>query len=278
MSSLSKWTVFALLAAGFTASAATPVLRVCADPNNLPYSNKAQQGFENRLAELVATDLGMQVSYFWYPQREKFFDKTLNGGACDVVMGVPTGFDEADTTQPYYRSSYVFVTRRDRNLQIHSFDDPRLRRLKIGVHILGEQDDSLPPVHAFISRGIVRNLVGYSIFGNLNEKNPPADLIKAVADGKVDIAVAWGPLAGYYAQRSPILLELTPVGGDAMHPNLPFHFDIAMGVRRGNTELRRALNDELTRRHDAVVALLQSYGVPQFKAAATDAALPGSGQ
>lgn len=265
MSSLYKSMVIVLLASGVSACAATPVLRVCADPNNLPYSNQAQQGFENRLAELVAKDLGMQVSYFWFPQREKFFEKTLQAGACDVVMGVPTGFDEADTTRSYYRSSYVFVTRRDRGLEIRSFDDPRLRQLKIGVHILGEQDDSLPPVHAFTSRGIVRNLVGYSIFGNLNEKNPPADLIEAVADGKVDVAVAWGPLAGYFAQQSPVPLTLTPVDGDAMHPNLPFHFDIAMGVRRGNTTLQRTLNDELARRQDAVEALLRSYGVPQVK-------------
>lgn len=262
MSLLSKLSLILLLAAGVSATAATPVLRVCADPNNLPYSNQAQQGFENRLADMVAKDLGMQVSYFWFPQREKFFEKTLNGGACDVVMGVPTGFDEADTTDPYYRSTYVFVTRRDRALEIHSFDDPRLRQLKIGVHILGEQDDSLPPVHAFTSRGIVRNLVGYSIFGNLNEKNPPADLIDAVAHGKVDVAVAWGPLAGYFARQSSVPLELTPVDDDPMHPNLPFHFDIAMGVRRGNTALQHRLNAELARRHDAVQALLRSYGIP----------------
>ena len=105
--------------------AASAQLRVCADPNNLPYSNEKMQGFENRIADLIAKDLAMQVQYFWYPQREKFFRQTLNSGMCDVVMGVPSGFDEADTTRPYYRSSYVFVSRRDRNLHIQSFDDPR---------------------------------------------------------------------------------------------------------------------------------------------------------
>lgn len=278
MSSLSKWSAVLLLTAGAMCHAESPVLRVCADPNNLPYSNEAQQGFENHLADLVAKDLGMRVSYFWFPQREKFFDQTLNGGVCDVVMGVPAGFDEADTTQPYYRSTYVFVTRRDRGLQIRSFDDPRLRQLKIGVHILGEQDDSLPPVHAFTSRGIVRNLVGYSIFGNLREKNPPADLIEAVADEKVDVAVAWGPLAGYFARRSAVPLELTPVDGDSLHPALPFHFDIAMGVRHGNTQLQRALSKEITRRRDAIQALLQSYGVPEVEGAVAMAVPQESGQ
>jgi ABC-type amino acid transport substrate-binding protein len=179
-------------------------------------------------------------------------------------MGVPTGFDEADTTQPYYRSTYVFITRRDSGLHITSFDDPRLRTLKIGVHVLGEQDDSVPPVHALTSRGIVRNLVGYSIFGNLNEANPPADLIKAVADKTVDVAVAWGPIAGYFAQRSPVPLELTPVDSDSRNPNLPFHFDIAVGVREGDTALKQQLDAELVRRRGEITQILRAYGVPQL--------------
>ena len=190
---------FAMIAAELPCLAATD-LRVCADPNNLPYSNEQKQGFENQLAALIGKDLNMQVTYFWFPQREAFFRKTLNSGVCDVVMGVPSGIDEAVTTRPSYRSTYVFISRQDRHVHITSFDDPRLRTSKVGVHILGEEDDSLPPVHAFTSRGIVRNLVGFSIFGNLNEKNPPADLIKSVEDGKVDVAVAWGPLAGYFTR------------------------------------------------------------------------------
>ena len=243
-------------------------LRVCADPNNLPYSNDQKQGFENELAALIGKDLNMQVTYFWFPQRSAFFRKTLNSGVCDVVMGVPAGFDEADTTQPYYHSSYVFITRRDRHLHITSFDDPRLRTLKVGVHILGEEDDSLPPVHAFTNRGIVRNLVGFSIFGNLNEQNPSADLIKAVSDGKVDLAVAWGPLAGYYAQHSPVPLEITPIESDPTLPALPFHYDIAIGVRHGDEALKQSLNTELVRRRAAIDKILSSYGIPQFDEAA----------
>ena len=243
-------------------------LRVCADPNNLPYSNDQKQGFENQLAALIGKDLNMQVTYFWFPQRSAFFRKTLNSGVCDVVMGVPAGFDEADTTRPYYHSSYVFIARRDRHLHITSFDDPRLRTLKIGVHILGEEDDSLPPVHAFTSRGIVRNLVGFSIFGNLNEKNPSADLIKAVSDGKVDVAVAWGPLAGYYTQHSPVPLEITPIENDPTLPALPFHYDIAIGVRHGDEALKQSLNAELLRRRAAIHSILSAYGIPQFDEAA----------
>lgn len=243
--------------------AASP-LRVCADPNNLPYSNQQQQGFENKIAEIIGKDLGSSLSYTWYPQRGKFFRNTLSAGICDVVMGVPAGFDEAATTRPYYRSSYVFVSRHDRNLHIRSFDDPRLRRLRIGVHVLGEAGDSLPPVQALISRGIVRNLVGYSIFGNLAEINPPADLIEAVSNSSVDIAVAWGPLAGYFSRRSTVPLDISEIDADPAHPKLPLTFSIAIGVRRGDAVLKQRLNDELRRREPEIRELLRSYGIPQL--------------
>ncbi|MBV9760023.1 MAG: quinoprotein dehydrogenase-associated putative ABC transporter substrate-binding protein [Acidobacteriaceae bacterium] len=251
-----------LLTTGLTA-AATPELRVCADPNNLPYSNDQRQGFENRLANLIGNDLAEQISYTWYPQRGKFFRKTLEAGVCDVVMGVPEGLEEALETRPYYRSTYVFVSRQDRNLHIASLDDPQLRTLRIGVHILGEANDSLPPVHALLNRGVVRNLVGFSIFGNLTETNPAADLIQAVINKSVDLAVAWGPLAGYFSLNSQIPLTLTPINRDPANPSLPFAFDIAMGVRPGNDALRRQLDAELTRRAPEIRALLHSYGIPQ---------------
>lgn len=268
MSSVIRSVLALMIVAACLPCLAATELRVCADPNNLPYSNDRKQGFENQLAALIGKDLNMQVSYFWFPQRDAFFKKTLNSGVCDVVMGVPAGFDEADTTHPYYRSTYVFISQRDRHLHISSFDDPRLRTLRIGVHVLGEQNDSLPPVHAFTSRGIVRNLVGFSIFGNLNEKNPPADLIKAVADGKVDIAVAWGPLAGYFMRQSRVPLEITPINGDPTLPNLPFHFDIAIGVREGDQALKQSLDAELARRRATIHKILNSYGIPQFDEAA----------
>jgi quinoprotein dehydrogenase-associated probable ABC transporter substrate-binding protein len=269
--------LLAVFALGWAAGAyaATPPLRVCADPNNLPYSNQQQQGFENRLANLMAKDMGMQVTYFWFPQRGAFFKKTLNSGVCDVVMGVPAGMNEASTTRPYYRSSYVFISRRDRNLHITSLDDPRLRTLRIGVHVLGDQDDTLPPVHALTSRGIVRNLVGYSIFGNLDEKNPPADLIKAVEDKRVDVAVAWGPLAGYFGRQSPVPLEITPVESDPSDPELPFSFDIAIGVRKGDTALKDRLDAELARRHADVEEILRSYGIPQVSSPAQTPPITG---
>jgi mxaJ protein len=249
-----------------------PTLRVCSDPNNLPYSNRAQQGFENTIARLFAKDMGMEVSYFWFPQRENFFKKTLNSGVCDVVMGVPAGVDEVDSTRPYYRSAYVFLSRHDRNLHIESFDDPRLRTFRIGVHVLGEQEDSLPPVHAFTSRGIVRNLVGYSIFGNLAEKNPSADLIAAVLNKEVDVAVVWGPLAGYFTHNSSVPLDLTEIQPDRFNPSLPLTFDIGLGVRESDTHLKQQLDAELVRRRAEITAILRAYGIPQLSLTAAAAA------
>jgi quinoprotein dehydrogenase-associated probable ABC transporter substrate-binding protein len=257
---------FALLAAALAVSvhaAAPPVLRICADPNNMPYSNEREQGFENELARMIAKDLGMVPSYTWLPQRSAFFDKTLEAGACDVVLGVPSGMANMRTTHPYYRSGYVFVSRASRKLDIHSLDDPRLHEIEIGVHLLGDGESDLPPVQALARRGIIRNLVGYNIFGNLEESNPASGLIKAVARGEVDLAVAWGPIAGYFARQSDVPLRLTLIDADPSNPSLPFGFDIAIGVQSRNRELQMRLDTELDRRKSEINQLLARFGVPQ---------------
>jgi mxaJ protein len=180
-------------------------------------------------------------------------------------MGVPAGMKDVATTQPYYRSGYVFVSRRDRHLNILSLDDPRLHQLRIGIHDLGDTDREIPPVRALTSRGIVSNLVGYNIFGaNLDETNPSSDLIKAVEQGKVDLALAWGPMAGYFAGLSKVPLVVTPIEGDPANPDLPLSFDIAAGVRKGDDNLKHQLDDELERRRAEIQHLLLSYGVPQM--------------
>ena len=173
------------------------VLRVCADPNNLPFSNEREEGFENRLAELLARELGAErVEYTWWAQRRGFFRNTLNAGLCDVVMGVPSSVELAATTRPYYRSTYVFVTRADRGLDIRSLDDEALRRVRVGVSIIGDDYANAPPAHALAQRGIVGNVVGFSVYGDYAQPNPPARIVEAVAAGDVDVAVVWGPLAG----------------------------------------------------------------------------------
>ncbi|MFN2570227.1 MAG: substrate-binding domain-containing protein [Gemmatimonadales bacterium] len=243
-------------------AARTHELAVCADPNNLPFSNDRLEGFENKLADLIARDLGREVRYTWMPQRRGFVRNTLRAGRCDVLMGVPSSFELARPTNSYYRSTYVFVYRKDSGLHIRSFDDPELRRVRIGVHAIGDDYANVPPAEALAQRHIIKNVVGYSIYGDYSRPNPPADLMTAVARGDVDVAIVWGPLAGYFAPRQPVPLEIVPVTPQIDVPFLPFVFDIAMAVRRGDDSLRAQLDDALERRKGEIRHLLESYGVP----------------
>jgi mxaJ protein len=253
--------VLALIVAWGAAGASEP-LRVCADPNNLPFSNRKLQGFENRLASLLARDLGTTVEYTWWAQRRGFLRSTLNANVCDVVVGVPAHMDAVATTAPYYRSTYVFVTRRASHLRIRSFDDAALRRLRVGVQLVGDDGANSPPVHALGRRGIVSNLVGYTVYGDYRTDSPPAAVIRAVARGDVDVAAAWGPLAGYFAARADVPLEVTPVTPQA-EGAVRQVFDIAMGVRRGDTARRERLDRFLRQRRREIDAILAEYHVPR---------------
>lgn len=233
----------------------------CADPNNMPFSNARGEGFENRIAEILAQEMGRPLAYRWAPQRRGFIRTTLNARECDVIAGIPSTVDMLLTTRPYYRSTYVFVTRRGSS-KIASFDDPRLRRLRIGVHLIGDDGANSTPVHALTQRGIIGNLVGFTVYGNYAEPNPPARLVEAVAKGDIDVAIAWGPLAGWVAQRSPVPLDLVPVSPQIDLPFLPHVFDIAMGVRRTDTLLRDTLEAILVRRRAGIDSVLHAYGVP----------------
>jgi mxaJ protein len=235
------------------------VLRVCADPNNLPFSNARGEGFENRIVELVAADLGATVEYTWWAQRRGFVRNTLKAGLCDVVPGVPTAFELSAVTRPYYRSTYAFVSR---GAPVASFDDPALRTLRIGVQLTGDDYANPPPAHALGRRGIVANVRGYPVYGDYRQPNPPAAVVDAVVRGDVDVAVVWGPLAGWAALHSPVPLLVTPVTPQIDLPFLPFVFDIAMGVRRGEDAFRRELDDVLRRRQPDIDAILREYGVP----------------
>lgn len=237
-------------------------LRLCGDPNNLPYSNARLEGFENELAAILAGEMDRDTAWAWQPQRRGFIRNTLRAGRCDVVMGVPSSFELALVTRPYYRSTYVFVTRADRDLDIRHLDDPRLRRLRVGVPVVGDDYSSTPGAEALARRGIIDNVVGYTVFGDYSRPNPPVDLIRAVAAGEVDVAIAWGPLAGWAATREEVPLRITPVSPQIDPPFTPFVFDISMAVRRGDDSLRLELERALERRAPEVRALLERYGVP----------------
>ena len=263
----------ALLEAPPPAHVAVPPgrLRVCADPNNLPFSNRREQGFENAIAQIVGRETKRRVEYTWWPQRRGFVRKTLRAGLCDVVIGVPAHYALTDTTPPYYASTYVFVVRGRRG--IASFADPALAGKRIGVTTVGDDYANTPPAQALAERGLARNVVGYSIYGDYSQPDPPRALIDAVARGEVDVAVAWGPLAGYFASRQPVPLTLTPVA-DRGDPGVPrMTYAIAMGVRKGDDALKSELTQALARRHAEIEGVLRRYRVPLVPVAA--AAAPG---
>ena len=252
-----------------TASPAIPkrVIHVVADPNNLPFSNDKLEGFENRIAELIAKRMDATIEYTWRAQRRGFFRHAFKEDGGDLVMGVPAGFERALTTSPYYRSSYVFVWRKDRNLDIRSLNDPKLHELKIGVQLVGDDGVDTPPAHALARRGIVDNVVGFTLYGDYTKANPPARIMDAVVAGDVDLAVVWGPLAGFYARRGSVPLEMAPVMPPVDPPGMQFAFSIAMGVAKDKQTLRDELNAVLAENHEAIDTILDDCGVPRAPAA-----------
>ena len=242
---------------------ATPgVLRVCADPDNMPLSNQKGEGFEQKIAELVAKEWNSKLEYAWWPVRRGFFARALNGRYCDVAIQAPSLFDMAGVTKPYFRSGYVFVTRKDSGLDIKSLSDPRLKKLKIGVNLLNSDAENTPPAMALSRYGVVGNLVGYSTFYTETER--PEDIITDVAKKNTDVAIVWGPLAGYFAKKSPVPLSLTPLAERDSMTDYPFRFNIGMGVRRRDVALRDSLQKVLDRKGPEIQAILRQYAVPMF--------------
>ena len=249
-------------------------LRVCADPNNLPYSNMAGDGFENRVMRLIADDLGATLRYTWWAQRRGFARNTLNANLCDVIAGVASNQGMLGTTQPYYRSGYVFASRADRRLALSSLDDPRLRELRIGVQLIGDDGANTPPAHALARRGIVDQVHGYMVYGDYNNNAPQSPIIDAVAAGDIDVAIVWGPTAGFFASKQSMPITLTPVSPWLDGPQWPMVFDISMAVRKDDRALRRELNRAIERRRSAIDAVLREFHVPLTNAGT--AATPAS--
>jgi mxaJ protein len=250
--------LLSVLFCAMTASAAPRELRVCADPDNLPYSHRNETGFENRIARVLANELRADLRYTWMPLQRGFVRKTLNAGLCDVLIGVPSDFDPVLTTHPYYRSAYVFVYRSDRPGPT-SFADPALRRARIGVPLVGDDGATTPPGHAVAALGMTDNVAGYATYGD----SPQAQrMIAAVASGELDVAIVWGPQAAYYAGLQPAAMKLAYVPPPPGLP-VPFEFSMAMGVRKRDAALRSELNAAIERRRKDLDAILRTYGVPR---------------
>jgi len=251
--------VFALCAA-LAMGADARTLRVCADPDNLPFSHHDRSGFENRIAELLARSLNADLQYYWWPQRRGFLRNTLNARVCDVVIGIPAEVDAVRTTRPYYRSTYVLV-QRDEGPPLGSLDDARLRTSTIGLVLPGDDGAATPPAEDLARRGIVDNVRGYTPFG---ERSAAQRIVDDVAGGRIDVGILWGPQAARIADAAGSPLKIVALHAE---PGRPLHleFDIAMGVRRDDRALAAELDEAMAREERSIQAILSDFAVPRVE-------------
>jgi quinoprotein dehydrogenase-associated probable ABC transporter substrate-binding protein len=229
-------------------------LRVCAAPADLPFSNKAKQGFENKIAELVAEELKLPLHYFWMPSGPGFVRNTLLSDMCDLVIGYASEADLVDHSNPYYASTYVLVTRKGGKLEgVDHLEDPRLKEAKLGI-IAGT-----PPVDHLMGLGMLDRAKSYSRLVDRRFASPAEDALHDVETGETDGAILWGPIGGYFAQNAS-----PPLVATALHTDKrpPFVFRVAFGMRAGETEWKHKLNDIIRKRQKDIDAILTSYGVP----------------
>ena len=267
-----------ILAAGAPIEAQRPapmtpgLLRVCADPDNLPSSNRDGQGLENKLAELLATTWNSRLEYVWWAAPRGTM-RMLNGTYCDVMLQMPTGFDMAGVTRPYYRTGYVIAQKRSAT-PIVSLDDPRLKTLKIGVHLFSADGENTPPAMALSAHGVVGNLIGFSTtyIGGMNR---PEDIIKAVINDSIDVAIVWGPIAGYYDKQLNAGLLLAPLEDDSAS-RIPMAYSMGMAVRRRDREFKDSLQTFLDSKRSEIQALLQQFGMPLLPLPADSASGTGT--
>lgn len=257
-------------AAGAAADAQDKVLRVCADPNNLPLSNDKREGYENKIAELFAEKLGWKVDYTWFPQRMGFIRNTLRAKVensdrykCDLVMGVPVGFELAATTKPYLRSTYALAYLKGKGLDsvrtpedLLKLDPSRLKSLRLGVF------SQTPPVDWLIKHNLFDQAVSYQRQSGDPAAYPGEIIEKDLASGKIDVAFVWGPIAGYFGRKSTNAeVAVVPFPSDK---EIKFDYSIAMGVRYGEKEWKEQVEKLIEANREPIRDILASYGVPQL--------------
>lgn len=231
------------------------VLRVCADPANMPFSNRRGEGFENRIAEVLAAELRLPLRYYWSPQGPGFVRNTLQADLCDVVMGYASGADAVQHTNPYYRSAYVLMVRASGDLDgVETLRDPRLAHRKIGVTA------ATPPVDHLNALGLMAQARTYALLVDRRFESPAAAMVADLAAGTIDAAILWGPMGGYYARRATVPLSLVSLANEPGSP--PLSYRITLGIRPGEQDWKHRLNEILRRRRSDILRILAEFGVP----------------
>jgi mxaJ protein len=237
-------------------------LVVCADADNPPYSSRTGAGFENEIAEIVADELGARLEYTWIDSPVPGAHRRhLLEGRCDMIMAAADGQSGYETSRPYYTSSYVFIQRADHPRQIDSYDDPALEGMRVGS-LVPDGGQFSPPMQALVGRGLGDNHVGFVARRTSGE--PVEALFEALTDGDVDLAIAWGPIAGYFAARAPVELAVRPVQPQIDAPFVPMYAAISAAFRAGDIRLTDRVSEALVRRWDDVQAVLDAYEVPRI--------------
>lgn len=233
------------------------VLRVCADPASLPYSNQAGEGFENKLAEMLAKKLDKPLAYTWYPQSPGFVRNTLRARKCDVIMGMPQGGDLVTTTNAYYRTAYAMAFKPGTGLDgIETLGDPRLKAKKIGI-VAGT-----PPATNLAVNGLIGNAKSYTLVVDTRVENSPKAMMNDLDSGEIDVAVLWGPFAGYYAKQGKTPVTVVPLVKETAGPKEVYR--IGMGIRGADAEWKRTLNKLTAELQPEINDLLRSYGMPML--------------
>jgi quinoprotein dehydrogenase-associated probable ABC transporter substrate-binding protein len=231
------------------------VLRVCADPRNLPFSNEKGEGFENKLAELFAEKLHKKLDYMYFPQATGFVRMTLAAHRCDVIMGFPQGDDLVQGTNPYYRTAYALVAKQGSGLDdVATLEDGRLKGKRMGI-VAGT-----PPATNMAVAGLMTNAKPYPLMIDTRIDSSAAAMIKDLMAGEIDAAVLWGPLAGYYARQVTPSLHVTPLVKETSGPRLAYR--IGMGVRPADQNWKRMLNRLVQENQPAINKILLDFGVP----------------
>lgn len=234
------------------------VLRVCADPNNLPFSNQKGEGFENKIAELLAKKLGKELDYAFYPGATGFVRNTLNAHLCDVIIGMPQGNDLIQPTNPYYRTTYALVTRAGSDLDgVTSLDDPKLKEKPHRIGLVART----PPGNILAGNGLMASVKPYPLMVDTRFDSSSVTMIHDLESGDIDLAILWGPIAGYYAKKSSAKLTVTPL---AETPGARMAFRIAFGVRHSDQNWKRELNTWLVQNKAEIDKILADYGVPML--------------
>lgn len=232
------------------------VLRVCADPNNLPFSNEKGEGFENKIAQFLAKKIGKELAYAFYPGATGFVRNTLNAHLCDVILGIPQGNDLVQPTNPYYRTTYAIVTRAGGDLDgLAALDDPRLKEKAHKIGLVA----NTPPGNILARQGLMGNVKPYPLMVDTRFDSSSAAMIRDLENGEIDLALLWGPIAGYYAKTAKTKLVATPL---AETPGTRMAFRIAFGVRHSDQNWKRDLNQFIAQNKAELEKILLDYGVP----------------